>query len=498
MSHSIVRSPATITQQVPARPLGRPRLLPFAFLSAILLSFTVPAPAGPPLTIQSPAGTLSLTFSLSPKGEPTYELRRAKRRVILPSRLGLALKDQPSFLDGFTVLAAETSSVDDAWEPVWGEEKTIRNVYRELHVKLQQTSADKREIGIVFRLFDDGLGFRYVFPAQDKLRYFIVSDEKTEFRLTGDHRAFWIPGDYDTNEYTYTESKLSEVNAEKGRAFVEIAVRSIIGPNYVQSPLMMKSADGLYINIFEAALVNYPAMNLEIDKKKSILTSTLVPDPVGNKAYMQTPCVTPWRTVIVSESAADILRSRIVLNLNDPPAIGETDWIRPMKFVGVWWDMHVGTATWSYADVNNVRLKGMDWKSLTPNGRHGATTERTKVYIDFAAKHGIQGVLVEGWNVGWEDWFGNWKEEVFDFVTPYPDFDVEELKEYAEDKGVKLIMHHETSASVTNYERRMDEAFRFMKENGYDAVKTAPCAGHISRSCMTTLPCAGAATAFIL
>ena len=477
MRHSIVRSPATVTPTALARPLVCARLLPCALLCALVLSFAAPAPAASPLTIQSPGGTLSLTFSLSPKGEPTYELRRAKKRVILPSKLGLALKDQPSFLDGFAVLSADTSSVDDSWEPVWGEETTIRNVYRELNVKLRQTSGDKREIGIVFRLFDDGLGFRYVFPAQDKLRYFIVSDEKTEFRLTGDHRAFWIPGDYDTNEYTYTESKLSEVNAEKGRAFVEIAVREIIGPNFVQTPLMMKSADGLYINIFEAALVNYPAMNLEIDKKKSILTSTLVPDAVGNKAYMQTPCVTPWRTVIVSESAADILRSRIVLNLNDPPVIGDTDWIRPMKFVGVWWDMHVGTATWNYADVNNVRLKGMDWKSLTPNGRHGATTERTKMYIDFASKHGIQGVLVEGWNVGWEDWFGNWKEEVFDFVTPYPDFDVEELKEYAEDKGVKLIMHHETSGSVTNYERRMDEAFRFMKENGYDAVKT----GYVGR-----------------
>ena len=428
-------------------------------------------------TIQSPGGTLALTFSLSPKGEPTYELRMGKKRVILPSKLGLVLKDQPSFLDGFAVDSVDTTSVDESWDPVWGEVKTIRNAYRELSVKLRQASAGNRDLGIVFRLFDDGLGFRYAFPAQEHLQYFVVADEKTEFRLTGDHRAFWIPGDFDTNEYTYTESKLSEVNADKGRGFVEIAVRSVIGTNFVQTPLMMKSADGLYINIFEAALVNYPAMALEVDKKKSILTSTLVPDAVGNKAYLQTPCVTPWRTIIVSTSAADILRSKMILNLNEPSVIGDTDWIRPMKFVGVWWDMHVGTATWNYADVKNVRLKGMDWSALKPNGRHGATTERTKAYIDFAAKNGFGGVLVEGWNVGWEDWFGNWKEEVFDFVTPYPDFDVEELKDYAEDKGVKLIMHHETSGSVTNYERRLDEAFRFMKENGYDAVKT----GYVGR-----------------
>ncbi len=445
--------------------------------TALVLTLAILVPAASAQTIQSPGGKLTMTFSLSPKGEPTYELRLAKKRVILPSRLGLALKDQPNFLDGFKVVSADTSSVDESWDPVWGETKTIRNVYRELGVKLRQAAAGNREMGIVFRLFDDGLGFRYEFPAQDKLRYFTVSDEKTEFRLTGDHRAFWIPGDFDTNEYTYTESKLSGVDAEKGRGFVEIAVKSVIGPNFVQTPLMMKSVDGLYINIFEAALVDYPAMALAIDKKKSILTSTLAPDPVGNKAYLQTPCVTPWRTVIVSESAADILRSNIILNLNDPSVINDTDWIKPMKYVGIWWEMHVGKATWNYADVDNVRLKGMDWKALSPNGRHGATTERTKVYIDFAAAHGFQGVLVEGWNVGWEDWFGNWKEEVFDFVTPYPDFDVEELKEYAEDKGVKLIMHHETSAAATNYERRMDEAFRFMKENGYNAVKT----GYVGR-----------------
>jgi len=345
--------------------------------TALVLTLAILVPAASAQTIQSPGGKLTMTFSLSPKGEPTYELRLAKKRVILPSKLGLALKDQPNFLDGFKVVSADTSSVDESWDPVWGETKTIRNVYRELSVKLRQAAAGNREMGIVFRLFDDGLGFRYEFPAQDKLRYFTVSDEKTEFRLTGDHRAFWIPGDFDTNEYTYTESKLSGVDAEKGRGFLEIAVKSVIGPNFVQTPLMMKSADGLYINIFEAALVDYPAMALAIDKKKSILTSTLAPDPIGNKAYLQTPCVTPWRTVIVSESAADILRSNIILNLNDPSVINDTDWIKPMKYVGIWWEMHVGKATWNYADVDNVRLKGMDWKALAPNGRHGATTERT-------------------------------------------------------------------------------------------------------------------------
>jgi hypothetical protein len=431
----------------------------------------------PAQTIQSPGGKVTAMFSNSPKGEDTNELELARKRVILPSRMGLTLKDQPAFLEGFKVAAVETTSVDEAWEPVWGEVRSIENVYREMHVTLRQQSSGNRELGIVFRLFDDGLGFRYVFPEQEKLRSFIVSDERTEFRLTGDHRAFWLPGDFDTNEYTYTESKLSEVNAEKGRAFVEIAVRAVIGPNFVQTPLMLKSSDGLYINIFEAALVNYPAMALAVDKKKSVLTSTLAPDAVGNKAYLQAPCVTPWRTVMVSESAADILRSKIILNLNEPSVIDDTGWITPMKYVGIWWEMHAGTASWNYSDASNLRLKGTDWGALTPNGRHGATTERTRRYIDFAAEHGFQGVLVEGWNVGWEDWFGNWKEEVFDFVTPYPDFNVEELKEYAEDKGVKLIMHHETSASVTNYERRLDEAFRFMKENGYDAVKT----GYVGR-----------------
>lgn len=423
-------------------------------------------------TIHSPNKKLSLTFSHSSAGEPTYRLDFGKKAIVLPSKLGIELKDQASFIKGFTITKVESSRVDETWNPVWGEVKAIRNKYRELRVTLTQSSEQNRIMVIVFRLFDEGLGFRYEFPEQEKLNYFTVTNEKTEFHLTGDHKAFWIPGDFDTNEYAYNESKLSEVDAEIGRRVGEIFTRSPISSNFVQTPLMMKSADGLYINIFEAAVVNYPAMCLEIEKKTFVVTSSLAPDAVGNKAYMQAPCKTPWRTVMVTDTAADILASNMIVNLNEPSKIADVSWIKPMKYIGIWWEMHVGKATWHYADVKNVRLGETDWTKLKPNGRHGATTARTKVYIDFAAKHGFDGVLVEGWNVGWEDWFGNWKEEVFDFVTPYPDFDVVELQKYAASKGVKLIMHHETSASVTNYERRMDDAFKFMKQHGYDAVKT--------------------------
>jgi hypothetical protein len=428
-------------------------------------------------SISSPGGRLSLYFSLSAKGEPVYELRMGESKVILPSKLGVVLKDEPSFLKGFTVASADTALVDESWEPVWGEVRTVRDCYRQLKVLLRQPDVKGRTLGVVFRLFDDGLGFRYEFADQDNLKYFTVADEATQFHLTGDHKAFWIPGDYDTNEYTYFETPLSDVDGEEGKKFNEIVTRTVIGADVVQTPLMMKTPDGLYINIFEAALINYPAMCLEVDKKTFTLTSHLTPDAVGNKAYLQTPCVSPWRTVIVSQKAADIVSSKIILNLNEPSKLDDPSWVRPMKYIGIWWEMHVGKSSWNYADVDNVKLETTDWKSLKPNGRHGATTERTKYYIDFAAKHGFDAVLVEGWNVGWEDWFGKWKEEVFDFVTPYPDFDVEEVQEYAEEKGVRLIMHHETSASVTNYERRLDDAFHFMKEHGYDAVKT----GYVGR-----------------
>jgi glucan 1,4-alpha-glucosidase len=422
--------------------------------------------------IQSPDGKLSVSFELTSDGEPTYQLSFAGKSVIKKSKLGIELKDLPAFTKGFTIAKADTSESDNTWEPLWGETKQIRNHYKELTVTLQQASVNNRRMIIRFRLFDDGLGFRYEFPEQKELKYFIVADEKTEFNLTGDHKTFWIPGDYDTNEYAYSTTKLSEIDATSSKAAQEIAFKTPIAANAVQTPLMMKTSDGLYINIHEAALINYPAMDLMVERRTFELSSHLVPDAFGNKAYLQAPDKTPWRTIVVSDKATDILASRLILNLNEPSKLRDVSWIKPQKYVGIWWEMHVGKSSWSYADASNIKLAETDWASLKPNGKHGATTANTKRYIDFAAKHGFDGVLVEGWNVGWEDWFGNWKEEVFDFVTPYPDFNVTELQKYASEKGVKLIMHHETSASVTNYERRMDEAYRFMKQHGYDSVKT--------------------------
>lgn len=419
-------------------------------------------------SIQSPDTKLKLTFSISATGI-SYQLDLNKKPVVKPSRLGLLLKDG-SLDAGLSITKIDSTFVDENWNPVWGDVKTIRNNYRELAVTLFQRSTE-RTLRIRFRLFNDGLGFRYEFPNQSKLTHFVVANEKTEFNLTGDHKTFWIPGDYDTNEYAYYVTKLSETIPDKNKTFDEIAVKYPI-PNTVQTPLMMKSADGLYINIHEAALVNYPAMILNVDRKSFSLSSHLVRDAFDNCAYLQTPFNTPWRTIIVSDKATDILASKLILNLNEPSKIEDASWIKPMKFVGVWWQMHVGTGTWNYADTSNLTLTKTEWSKLKPNGRHAANTENVKHYIDFAAKHHIGGVLVEGWNVGWEDWFGQWKEEVFDFVTPYPDFNVSELKSYAQSKGVKLIMHHETSGSVSNYERRMDQAFQFMKQTGYDAVKT--------------------------
>ena len=440
-----------------------------AVLALLISLFSVNAFAQ---TIQSPDGTLSLSFALTPDGQPTYHLSFSGKPVVQKSSLGIELNEQPAFVKGFTVVKSDTSQTDETWQPVWGEVKQIRNHYKELTVTLQQPAQKNRTMIIRFRLFNDGLGFRYEFPEQTELKYFVVADEKTEFNLTGDHKTFWIPGDYDTNEYQYSTTKLSEVDTTSGKAAEGIAFRSIIPAPAVQTPLMMKTSDGLYINIHEAGLVNYPAMNLMVNKQTFSLSSHLVPDALGNKAYLQAPSKTPWRTIVVSDKASDILASKLNLNLNEPSKIRDVSWIKPQKYVGIWWGMHIGTMSWNYADVGNIKLAETDWTSLKPNGKHGATTENTKRYIDFAAKHGFSGILVEGWNVGWEDWFGNWKEEVFDFVTPYPDFNVPELQKYASQKGVKLIMHHETSASVSNYERRMDEAYRFMKQYGYDAVKT--------------------------
>lgn len=426
-------------------------------------------------TISSPDKNLKLTFSLSTDGQPIYALTYKSKPVIQPSMLGIELKDTPSLSNGFQVTKVDTLLHDTSWEPVWGEVKTIRNHYRELTITLQQPATD-RTVVLRFRLFNDGLGFRYELPRQEKLAHFIVKDERTEFVVAGDHKAFWIPGDYDTNEYYYTTTKLSEINPLERSGAIEISTRTPIA-DAVQTPLMMKSADGLYINIHEAALVNYPAMNLSLDKRSLKFTSHLVPNAIGNKAHLQTPAKTPWRTIIVSDRAADLLASKTILNLNEPSKIENTDWIKPVKYVGIWWEMHVGVGSWNYSNESNLTLTGTDWNALKPNGLHAANTANAKRYIDFASTHGFDGVLVEGWNIGWEDWFSTGKEDVFDFVTPYPDFDVKELHRYAASKNVKLIMHHETSASVTNYERRMDEAYSFMKANGYDAVKT----GYVGR-----------------
>lgn len=422
-------------------------------------------------TLTSPDKHLLLEFELKENGEPSYALSYKNKPVIKSSKLGLELHGSPSLMDGFTIIEEERNSVDDAWEPIWGEQKTIRNHYNELVLTLAQEEQKGRYIRIRFRLFNDGLGFRYEFPKQQELNHFVIKEEYTEFNLTGDHKIFWIPGDYDTNEYPYMTSKISEIPALQEEATVVITAQQPIKNPSVQTPSMMKSSDGLYINIHEAALVNYPAMDLNVDAKNYKLSTHLVPDAVGNKGYMQTDTQSPWRTIVVSDKAADILASKLILNLNEPSEYEDVSWIKPMKYIGVWWEYFMGKSSWAYGTATNVKLD-QDFSQLTPNGRHGATNENVKKYIDFASKHGFDAVLVEGWNIGWEDWLGNWKENVFDFVTPYPDFDVEGLQRYAAGKGVKIMMHHETSASATNYERRLDRAFQFMNDYGYNSVKT--------------------------
>ncbi|MCC3158497.1 glycoside hydrolase family 97 protein [Hymenobacter sp. 15J16-1T3B] len=422
--------------------------------------------------LHSPSHKLALQFGLSPAGEPTYQLSYGARAVLRPSRLGVAVQGQAGFVQGLTVVRVDSTEHDDTWAPVWGEVKQVRNHYKELLVTLQQPGAEQRQVQVRFRLFDDGLGFRYEWPRQPNLQYFTVTGEQTEFNLPADHKAFWIPGDYDSNEYAYTTSRLSQVNSANITPIQEKSA-----PQRVQTPLMLKSADGLYVNIHEAALVNYPAMMLSVNPQSFGLAAQLVPAATGAAAYLQAPEHTPWRTVVVADNAPAILASKLILNLNEPSNIQDQGWIKPQKFVGVWWEMHVNRSSWNYSDASNLKLADTDWQALKPNGHHGANTANVKRYIDFAAKNGLQSVLVEGWNVGWEDWAGNWKEEVFDFVTSYPDFSVAELQQYAASKGIKLIMHHETSGSVTNYERRQDRALDFMKAHGYDAVKT----GYVGR-----------------
>lgn len=424
--------------------------------------------------IQSPSKDITVDVSLSPQGEPAYKVSYKGKEVIKPSKMGISLKSGESLTKNFRIVNSEKSSFDENWAPVLGEESSIRNHYNQMTLHLKQNETNKK-LDIVFKVYDEGVAFRYEFPMEKSVDYFVISEENTEFNLTGDHKTFWIPGDYDSQEYNYNETKLSEIDISKINIDNGIGLKTITSNFRVQSPLMMKSADGLYLNIFEAAVNNYPVMLLDVDTKKLRLTSHLVPNALGDKAYLRTPSTTPWRTIMVSDDARDIVGSKMILNLNEPSKIEDTSWIKPMKYVGIWWEMHVGISTWDYAGSQNAQNSLT--QELIPSGEHGATTENTKRYIDFAAKHGFDGVLVEGWNVGWEDWFGNWKEDVFDFTTPYPDFDIEEVHRYAKSKGIKMIMHHETSGSVGNYERHLDRAMDLMKKYDYPAVKT----GYVGR-----------------
>lgn len=445
--------------------------------SALLLPLSVAAQ-----TVSSPNGAISVSFSLADGGRPTYEMTYKGRPVVKPSHLGLELaKDkhatkgfaETSLMDGFTESHSEVSSFDETWKPVWGETATIRNHYNELLVSLSQDHTG-RQMNIRFRVYDDGMGLRYEFPQQDSLVYFIVKEEHTQFAMTGDHTAWWLPGDYDTQEQETQESRLSEIRARFHDA-VNWSNSSVanFSETGVQTSLQMKSQDGLYINIHEAALVNYPAMHLNLDDKHMVFESWLTPDATGNKAYVQVPFNTPWRTVMVSDDARDMLSSNLILNLNEPCKIEDTSWIHTTKYCGVWWEMIVGKSSWNYTDdLPSVDIYKVDWNHVRPNGRHAANTANVKRYIDFAAKNGLQEVLVEGWNIGWEDWANRWKWDVFDFVTPYPDFDIQYLNEYAHSKGVKLMMHHETSSSTINYERHLEDALNLMNHYGYDAVKT--------------------------
>ena len=427
-------------------------LLIACFASASLEAQTI-------ASLTSPNKLIEVKLIQSPEKQIQYQISYKSKEVIAPSSLGFTFKKPVADLRKFNIIRIDSSTFDETWSPILGEVKDIRNQYKQLSLELKDAGNSGIIIQINFRIYDDGIGFRYNFPKQDNLNHFIVDNEWSTFKMTGDHTAFWIPGDYDTNEYTYNKSKLSEIDASAAAAKEkDIALTSPIGKNFVQSPLMLKSAEGLYINVHEAALLNYPVMHLQVNG--STLTSQLTPDAVGNKAYLQTPFSTPWRTLIIADKAEQILASKLILNLNEPSKIKDSTWIKGQKFVGMWWEMHVGKANWPLA-----------------SGKHGANTANVKRYIDFAAQHSFDGVLVEGWNQGWEDWFGNWKENVFDFTSPYPDYDIDSLTKYAQSKGLRLIMHHETSGSATNYERRMDAAYAYMVSKGINTVKT----GYVGR-----------------
>ena len=422
--------------------------------------------------VTSPNGEMKLTFTLR-DSKPYYSVSFRGKPVIKPSRLGYELHNAESLLEGFTQTGEKTSTFDETWTPVWGENKTIRNHYKELLVNLIQEKTG-RVMNLRFRVYDEGVGLRYEFPQEgSKLNYFVVKEECTEFALTGDHIAWWIPGDYDTQEYEYSRSRLSEIRPLFKKKVTDNASQTSFSETGVQTSLQLKTDDGLYINLHEAALVNYPAMHLNLDDKNMVFRSWLTPDVQGIKGYLQTPCQSPWRTIMITDDARKVLSSHLILNLNEPCKIKDTSWIHPTKYVGVWWEMISGKGDWAYtSQFPSVKLGLTDYAKAKPSGRHSANNENVRRYIDFAAQHGFNGVLVEGWNIGWEDWFGNSKEYVFDFQTPYPDFDIKALNEYAHSKGVKLIMHHETSSSIMNYEKHMDQAYQLMKDYGYDAVKS--------------------------
>lgn len=441
-------------------------------LSALILFLIITASAFSQ-EVSSPDKNVRLNFFINKDGAPVYQMSYKNKEVIKPSRLGFKVKEDGQDLnDGFSITSAETASFDETWKPIWGEESIIRNHYNEVLITLNQNST-QRVMAIRFRVFNDGVGFRYEFPEQPNLGHFVIEKELTQFAMTNDHTAFWIPGDYDTQEYDYIESRLSEIRKLMANSITSNLSQTSFSPTGVQTSLLLKTDDDLYINLHEAALIDYSAMHLELDDKNYIFNAWLTPDVQGNGPYMIAPAVTPWRTVIVSDDAKNILASRMTYNLNEPNKIDDTSWIKPMKYVGVWWEMITGKSSWAYTDdLQAVKLGVTDYTKTKPNGKHGANTAHVKELIDFASEHGFDGVLVEGWNIGWEDWFGHSKDYVFDFMTPYPDFDLVGIQNYAKAKGVEMIMHHETSSSVRNYERHLDKAYQFMKDHGYNSVKS--------------------------
>ena len=445
----------------------------FILTAAALLSAS--ASLGATEVLTSPDGRLQLSFDLTADGTPTYKMDYNNKPVIATSRLGLELKNQKSLLDGFKMERVSRSSFDETWQPVWGEQSSIRNHYNEMAVCLSQPddNGHLREMIVRFRLYDDGVGFRYEWPAQDNFTYFTIKEERTEFAMTGDHTAYWIPGDYDTQEYDYTISRLSEVREKMPAVKFSYNVSStVFSDTGVQTSLQLKTDDGIYLNIHEAACVDYSTMHLNLDEKRMVLTSWLTPDARGDKGYLMAPCHSPWRTVMVTSTATAALDSKLILNLNEPCKLEDTSWIHPTKYMGVWWEMIVGKSSWAYSNASAVNLDSIDYKTMKPNGIYGANNDNVKRYIDFAAGNGFDQLLVEGWNIGWEDWFGHEKDYVFDFVTPNPDFDIAMLNDYAHSKGIKLMMHHETSGSLRNYERHLDAAYSLMNKYGYDAVKS--------------------------